>query len=235
METVVNSIKNIAGKIRSGLVESRTVNSQRKQFVIVVMDLSGSVEKWIQEICRAIQEFWDILSLPSARDGYRCSLITYNEKATLVQGFAPASTLASRRMQYNAEGQTNISEALKLAADTVRNVQRDPNLKYDEEIVCFMTTDGAHNTNTPGNDPDPGVYAQQLKDMGVTLVCVAVGDQCDEAAMKKWATSEQHFARLSSGTELRAYLIDAGTTLLTTHLAGVDAKNAMALVKTGKE
>ncbi len=137
--------------------------------VMLVLDISASMldDNKIANAKRAAKAFIDAMDLGQSRVG----LVAFNQDAGLHSGLTPNGAAVKVRIDaLSPTGQTNISAAIDLAAQHLREQTRGV------QQAMIVLTDGVN--TVAGADPVP-TAAGRAKADGVIVVTVCAGGQCD--------------------------------------------------------
>lgn len=209
---------------RGGVKRPAWVSAGVHQRVVLVLDASPSMagEK-AREASDAALAFVRELAEPVNKGGFDVAVIQFAGRAKVTENFRPASDLASRMGKIEVRGfRTNIAKALALAEEVMEGARTEDGEVRQIRPAVFLMTDGAHNGWS-----NPDVVAERVK-AKADVITVAFGMDADEVALRRWATSPQHFYRVTDGRELRNLLAAAGATLTKTMAAGGSATRALA-------
>ncbi len=162
------------------------------------------------------------LALPVNRGAFYVAVIDFSDDARWAHLMCPATELDGRVTPMDVGGNTNITAALSLALQGVKQQAVNDQDSGPLRPVALTLSDGAHNTG-----PSPEGVAEQLKAF-VDHVTVGFGRDADEEMLKTLATSPQHFYRIrDSGAELRRFLSAVGKTLTQTLAQHTNATAAL--------
>jgi len=202
-----------------------TVNSKRKQRVLIIADISGSMAgaKAVQALS-GCQQLNDNLASSANKGGFLVAVIYFNFEARTVHVWTPAVALVGNMAPMNPEGQTNIAAALELALTMLAEAQKQDERQSEYTVlrsVVFFYSDGQHNK---GDDPRP--VAEKVKAQA-DVVTIAIGTDADAQLMQDLATSPAHAYTVSDTAELRKFLADAAPTITQTFQRGEDATQVL--------
>ena len=202
-----------------------TVNSKHKQRVLILEDVSTSMkgQKGIQAH-EGTQKLIEPLADQENHDGFRVSVIHFNDDAKVIHPWMSAAALSGCLAPLAPGGSTNIEAAFETALQMLEEAQKQDQSQTEFiwlRHVLFIYSDGQI---TQGGDPRS--VANEVKKLA-DVVTIAVGDDADEALLLDLATSPEHAYKVSDTVSLRAFLADAGPTLVQTYQQGQDATYAM--------
>lgn len=214
--------------IVSGGLRRLKIDHRYRQRVEVVVDLSPSMEGDKE------REAWDALwllcqklALPANQDAFWMGVIGFAGCANVIRELEPATSLVKRLEPLKAGSigfGTDIAAGLELADQVLRKAMAEPEeagVRYLRP-VCLLLSDGEHNSES-----DPITAAARLREVA-DVVCVGFGNDADQKLLRQLATSEQHFVRCATGSDLRGFLARVGMTLTQTM-----AKRANATIALG--
>jgi uncharacterized protein YegL len=171
----------------------------------------------------ASEDLVDELADPVNRDGFLVSIVDFNTSAIRMHELTPASALRGNVRSLDIGGGTNITAGLREALTGHSSATSDEGVTYLRPVFLVFS-DGGHNDGPPPND-----IAAEIK-MFADVVSVAFGTNADEATLRSIATSPQHFYRVKTGRELRAFLAQVGATLTGTMQQRTNATQALTQV-----
>ncbi len=160
--------------------------------VMLVMDGSESMldNQKITNAKAAAKAFLEEMDL--SPDQSRVGLVVFNEAAGLYSGLTrDADYIRTRIDSIVPSGRTNISDAIDLAAEELR--EQDRGIAQ----AMIVLTDGI---NTVPTDPVP-VAAQRAKDQGITMVTICAGGDCDPG-LPSAASAPELFFNVPDASEL---------------------------------
>lgn len=215
--------------VHSGLRRPNWVCKNVKQNVVLVRDRSSSMHgRKAQDASAASLELVAELAAPSSKEGFNIAVVDFATSSGVAHDLGPATVLNGKLSSLSVGllgGSTNITAALEDATSILENShQQQEGIAYLRPVV-LMFTDGCHN-----GDVHPRDVATRLKQTA-DLVCIAFGNDADEALLRELASTPQHFYRCSSGRELRAFLAAVGATLTATMAAGSNATRALTTIQ----
>jgi len=218
---------NQAPTIISPCLRRAKVHTHRHQHMVLTMDRSGSMfEKGkAQAAHAAMLGLLAELALECNKAAFETALIGFSDQARLIHPFMPASALKANLSPpdpADSGGSTNVTAALELGRQILRDAQRQPTgqLTYVRPMVVLLS-DGMHNV---GDGPVPA--SQELKQVA-DILTVAFGDDADEEMLRAIAT-EQLAVRCRTGADLRAYFAQVGRTLTVAHTTGQASATLLA-------
>ncbi len=204
----------------TGLKRPDVINSKTKQRVVLVRDISVSMndDNKAIEANMAINGFLSELAQPENKDGFYVAVVDYSKNAKVVSDFTKATDLVNQLADIKTLDCTNITAGLALTGDLLSQA---PNPIEGKERflkpVVVLFTDGEHNTGEM-----PYGEAAQLKKTA-DLVTVAFGLDADLDLLRELANSTEHCYRCGDGRDLRAFLAAVGETLASSIQLGQDA------------
>ena len=153
----------------------------------IILDSSASMRLDYQLQVTFIEKFVDLLGL--ARSGPHASLVAYSNKADTIVNLKDGhdSDLFKNRISTaNFEGKdSRFDRAFYLARVALFDPKRGARNNVPK-VVLFIT-DGKHtNKETTALD-----MAEELKDLGVQIIVVAIGGGVDEEMLREIATSNE--------------------------------------------
>ncbi|MCK5125561.1 MAG: VWA domain-containing protein [candidate division Zixibacteria bacterium] len=204
----------------TGLKRPDVINSKTKQRVVLVRDVSASMDDDNKAIDanKAIWGFLSELARPENKDGFYVAVVDYSKNAKVVSDFTKATDLEGQLADIKTLDSTNITAGLALAGNLLSQAP-DP-IEGKERFlkpVVVLFTDGEHNTGEMPYDE-----ADQLKKTA-DLVTVAFGVDADLGLLQEIANSPEHCYRCGDGRDLRAFLAAVGETLASSMQMGQDA------------
>lgn len=168
--------------------------------IVIGLDTSGSVEEEYRQsvaFARALVQRLDINS-GNVRVGALSYSTNINGQFFMNQNIARQSAIYNSLDFYNIGGTTNTP----LALTEIRN-SHFTSAKGDRpgvDNILAIVTDGYSNVNSDRTIPD----SQQLKDNGVHLYCVAVGESPQMSEINAMATSpiDDHVVNMLSSANV---------------------------------
>ncbi len=189
--------------------------------VVLLRDASGSMKgQKAREASQATNALYHELRQVPTGAQVRCGVIDFSDTAILIQSLTSLDACPVRLEDLQADGGTNITDALRLAGRILTEPQ-------DCHDVVILFSDGE---DTCGDAPDdPIEAAADLKQRGILLLTVAYGDDADLTTLEAIATSTRHCYRRTVGAEaLKQFLGHVGRTLTHTILHGTDPTQTLA-------
>ncbi len=213
----------------TGLKRPDFINSKNKQRVVLVRDVSVSMDDDNKAIDAnmAVNGFLSELAQPENKNGFHVAVVNYSKNAKMVSEFTKATELEGQLADIKTEDCTNITAGLALASETL---EKAPNPIEGKERflkpVVVLFTDGEHNTGEL-----PYGEAEHLKNIA-DLVTVAFGSDADIDLLRELANSREHCYRCGDGRDLRAFLAAVGETLASSMQRGLDATQQLGNITT---
>ena len=215
--------------VKSGMIRPPWICSNRKQFVILIRDKSGSMRgQKAKDASDASLDLVSELSLPSNKDGFYVAVVDFSSESKVIHQ-PEKVTLLNGKVSPISVGiigeSTNITAGLEDAYKILGKFEiKNENFSFLRPVVIVFT-DGCHNEG-----PLPHEIANKLKQKA-DLVTVAFGSDADETLMRELASTPQHFYRCSNGRELRMFLASVGATISTTMASGLNSTQALSMIK----
>lgn len=213
----------------TGLKRPEVINSKTKQRVVLVRDVSLSMDDDNKAIdaSKASQGFLSELAQPENRDGFCVAVVDYAENAEVVSTFTKATDLEGQLTDIRTRACTNITAGLAQARMLLAQTPEPAEGKERFlKPVVVLFTDGEHNTGEA-----PPTEAAQLKQTA-DLVTVAFGADADLDLLREIANTPEHCYRCGDGRDLRAFLAAVGETLTSSMQIGQDATQPLGHIKT---
>lgn len=154
--------------------------NRKRADIVLVVDVSGSMEGEKLELVKAGLESFLLRILPEDRVG----LVTFSDTAREV---VPPTPLSDNRLELQtaiqdmrAAGKTAVFDALDVARQSLENLP-----PTDEERIraIVLLSDGADNASTITLDQ----LAQNFEELGISIFPVAYGEDADEAILQSIA------------------------------------------------
>lgn len=154
--------------------------NRKRADIVLVVDVSGSMEGEKLELVKAGLESFLLRILPEDRVG----LVTFADTAREV---VPPTPLSDNRLELQtaiqdmrAAGKTAVFDALDVARQSLENLP-----PTDEERIraIVLLSDGADNASTITLDQ----LAQNFEELGISIFPVAYGEDADEAILQSIA------------------------------------------------
>ncbi|MCL2645922.1 MAG: VWA domain-containing protein [Phycisphaerales bacterium] len=127
-----------------------TDNVAKRVHCVLVVDVSGSMSKAIDEVNRGIARLKaDIEADDRAKDAVEILLVTFGGAADVAHGFKHISEFDPPSLRAN--GGTPMGQALQLAYDRLKDRKQDAwdqDIKYSRSWV-FLITDGEPDSDSP--------------------------------------------------------------------------------------
>ena len=209
------------------------ITSVSKQLVVMVGDRSPSMFFGTMAKDAAQAEFDLLKSMadPINKDGFNYGLVHFSGKCKITCPTMPA-TRAVRKIKKPIIKVTGIADgtnihlafgyALKLVLDYNKEHCNDK-ITHLRPVVCLFS-DGEHNYPN-----DPSIVTDRLKKIA-DIVTIAFAGCAGSEQLKSWATSEQHFTKCTTGSDLRMFLSGVGDTICQTRAAGINATQALTQI-----
>jgi len=193
------------------------------QRVFLLLDDSGSMSGAKAEATNAAaQALLGHLAAPGFRDGFRVSLITFDDEASVHGDHAPAASLLGKAAVVGRGG-TDVFTALQAANRSRTAWQPDPSLHEVAAPVYLLMSDGC-TTNTVAAQRE----ADAAKADGVVVVTVGFGSDADRSFLQGVATSPAHFRHAATAAELAEFFAQVGATLRDSQRSGASPAGALA-------
>ena len=211
----------------TGLKRPDVINSKTKQRVVLVRDVSISMDDDNKAIdaTKASQGFLSELAQPENKDGFYVAVVDYAESAEVVSPFTRATELEGQLIDIRVRKCTNITAGLAQAHALLDQAPEptDGKERFLKPVVVLFT-DGEHN-----NGKSPEAEADRLKE-SADLVTVAFGADADLDLLRELANTPEHCYRCGDGRDLRAFLAAVGETLTSSMQIGQDATQPLGLI-----
>lgn len=185
------------------------VASNVKQFAGLLLDTSSSMSllNKINEVNAAVSLFIRELANPANKDGFRVSVIEFDNSARLICSAESAETLSVPSLQ--ASGGTNFDAPINMAIAEIEAFANRPNPEgwhYLRPQVFFMS-DGQASV------ADKNI--QRLHELA-DVTAIAYGSDADEAMLSRIASDGNVHVIGTDGTQLRTFLAQVGKTMTKT-------------------
>ena len=181
------------------------IASNVKQHVLVVCDHSTSMSgPKIAELNMARDALIAALADPENKDGFRVSVIDFNDRADRLAFAEPAGSL--RVPPSIASGGTSFSAALQEALDVVRDFSALPNAdgwSYLRPVILFLS-DGQSSVD----DDLLRTVAEEVQ-----IIAIAYGRDADQRTLGRIASDGTVQVVGTDGDELRKFLAAVGQTM----------------------
>ncbi len=210
--------------VTADLKRRNGVCANTKQEVVIVIDSSPSMDgEKARHAQAACGELVTDLAQAINKSGFIVMVIHFNNRASVVHPWTPATELAGRISALDIDSSTNMAAALKLAFRELDTHKRDAGIMYLKPVVLFLT-DGCFNVGG-----HPGAAGNELK-AKADLVTVAFGTDADEGLLRELASTPQHFYRVNNGAELRNFMAQVGDTMTISMAQKRDATRPLAML-----
>lgn len=182
---------------------SKTVRScEVPTDVILAIDLSGSMNddggtppEPISSVLESASAF-----VSRIKNGDQIALVTYATEASVREALTSdeikvGNVVRSLTIAPKDEvGSTNTGDAIRRAMEEVNSSRHN----VDARKVLVLLTDGL--ANAPGDNPSQYALlaAEEIKNAGVEVYTIGLGDNVDEAFLRQIATDEAHYFRAAS-------------------------------------
>ena len=208
------------------------MTSISRQLVIGLADNSPSMlgKRKSKDARKAQMALVHSLADPSNKGGFDIAFAYFAMYSRIVHQPTPATKLDGKLKRFSfllyAIGGTNIRSAFKSADKIILDYQKSHSTDKITHLkpVVLLFSDGQHNIGR-----NPAALATQLRSKS-TVVTIAFGADADEAGLRSWATSDQHFTRCSDGAELRSFLAVVGDTICLSRAAGLNTADELAKI-----
>lgn len=208
------------------------MTSKSKQLVICLGDNSLSMleKKKSKDAYKAQSALLHTLADPTNQGGFDISFVYFSSLSKIIHPPTAATQLNGKLKKFSillyAIGETNIRSAFKTAYKIIVDYQKSHSKDSFTHLrpVVLLFSDGRHNFGF-----GPTARATQLKAKS-TVVTIAFGSDADEAGLRSWATSDQHFTRCSDGAELRSFLSTVAGTISYSRAAGLNTADELAKI-----
>lgn len=176
-----------------------------EQKIYFVCDNSGSVSgDPADQINQATKNMMSIMSAPENKDGFRVSVIMFGSNADLVcEDKAPQDV--NLAVDGNGGG-TELTPALDIVAKLEGKALIRPN-RVKVNSMMIILSDGGF-----GDTAQSIQMIDGLKQQGMQVMTIGVGDACDEAVLRNAATSSDFYAK-TDGSGLMSLLAKVGKTM----------------------
>jgi len=216
----------------TGLKRPEVINSKTKQRIVLVRDVSYSMDddNKAVEASKATQGFLMELAQPENKDGFYAAVVDYSENAEIVAPFTKATELHGKVTDIKTKSCTNITAGLAQAGRLLEQAPESVNghERFLKPVVVLFT-DGEHNTGK-----EPYDEAERLKQTA-DLVTVAFGVDADLDLLRRVANTPEHCYRCGDGRDLRAFLAAVGETLTSSMQIGQDATQPLSQIGSEKD
>lgn len=193
------------------------------QNLIAVLDDSGSMYgAKASEANIGIRDIASNLDDPSNRNGFRVSIVTFNDHATEFIRFAQPADLTAVS-PVTGRGGTQLHLGLSEGYSLHNQWVPKPNEQEVAPPVFLVMSDGC-----TANVPAAIQEAERIKKNGGTIVTVGYGSDADEGLLRQIATSPQHYAFCMNGAAFRKFMANVGATLRETLRSGSNPAAALA-------
>lgn len=178
----------------AGCDNSPRLRTYPEQEIILVADDSGSMSgAKASELNQACQKLITELNDPKNKDGFRLSVVRFGSDAYVEESAVPP---ANTTIAFSgSSGGTNAASGLSLAKMEIENFMPRADRRKTNPVIIFMS-DGYL------DDADKAInLAEELKSKyQATIIAIGFGSDADSEALKKIASSHQHYAEAEVGT-----------------------------------
>lgn len=181
------------------------IASNVKQHIVLTRDHSTSMSgSKIAELNQASESLIMELADPLNRDGFRVSVVDFNDSATRVCLGQPAESLSVPPAV--SSGGTDFTQALDETLYTIREFTQQPNdagWHYLRPVVLFLS------------DGQAGVDDDLISDLQeeAEVIAIAYGADADQSTLSHIASSGDVEVIGTDGGALRTFLAEVGKTL----------------------
>ncbi len=167
------------------------------------MDSSGSVKRNHLKEKEFVKALADTFSI--SKDGCRAAVITFNSKAAINVRFSDHETVADFQKAVDGlpepTGKTRIDKALKLAKDELLLSKNGARENVPKLLV--LLTDGKQTDDADAIDP--GNIATELKQSGVRLIVIGIGNEVDDKELLHMAGEKSNIYKATDFNELKSF------------------------------
>lgn len=177
-----------------GCDDTSRLKTYLEQRTYLVIDDSGSMSgEKADEVNRAGQALMTELENPKNKDGFRVSVILFGSTARMEVDAVPPSNV--RFAMDGSSGGTRGVPALLLAKHGIETFPCRVDRRQASPVVVVMSDGGLADTAQTIQIAD-----EMKQKQNATIICIGFGKGVDEDALKRIASSPQHYAFAEVGS-----------------------------------